>query len=74
MRQKYTLTEEQHTRLLEAGRSVPYMIVGGMAPRSPQQNANDAWAELGRELGFDYMSVQPDGEDSHYFTAVPTTK
>lgn len=59
MRKTYKLTEQQHAALLSAMQPVPYMIVGGMAPRSQQENANDAWMTLGLELGFDGMTVRP---------------
>lgn len=70
-RESYRMSEEQHARLLDACKPVPYMIVGGMAPRSPQENANDAWRALGREMGFDWRTVKPAGADSRDFTAEP---
>lgn len=40
---------------------------------SPQENANQAWAELGRRMGFDPMTVQPvEGKNTRFFTAVPS--
>lgn len=69
MRKRFTMTTEQHAKLLDACKPVPYMIIGGVMPRSPQENANDAWCALGRELGFDGMTVQPDGSDELNFTA-----
>ena len=72
MRREYEMTEDQLKRLLEACRPVPYMIFGGREPRSPQENANAAWQELGREMGFDGMSVQPvPGKGQRFFTALP---
>lgn len=70
MRKEYKMTEAQHTRLMDACKPVPYLVVGGVAPRSPQQNANAAWRLLASELGFKWDTVKPvDGKDSHYFTA-----
>jgi len=70
MRREYEMTKEQLDRILEASKPVVYMVIGGIPPRSPQENANAAWASLGRELGFDYMTVQPvPGKDSRFFTA-----
>ena len=70
MRKEFTMTQQQMDKLLEACRPVPYMIFGGMPPRSPQQNANDAWCALGQEMGFDGMSVQPvAGKSELHFTA-----
>ena len=55
----YELTDEELEELLNASKPVPYMIVGGVSPRSPQENANDAWARLGKKRGFDPMTVRP---------------
>jgi predicted TIM-barrel fold metal-dependent hydrolase len=68
MRKEFTLTDEQYQRLLDAGKPVPYMIFGGRTPPSPQENANAAWAALGRELGFRHMTVRP-GASDRTFTA-----
>lgn len=69
MRKGYELTDEQYEKLLEACKPVRYMIIGGLVPRSPQENANQAWCELGRELGFDGMSVEPIHGSPRSFTA-----
>lgn len=40
---------------------------------SPQENANRAWAELGKRMGFDSYTVQPvEGKSAMHFTAIPT--
>ncbi len=70
MRQTFTMTQAQYDKLLESMQPVPYMVFGGMAPRSQQENANDAWAALGQEMGFDSMTVQP-GRSKLEFTAEP---
>ena len=73
MKQRYDMTPEQHAFLLERCKPVPYMVFGGMEPRSPQENANDAWATLGRELGFDPFTVEPiPGAPETAFMAEPT--
>lgn len=69
-RQEFEMSEEQLSALLEACRPVPYMVFGGMPPRSPQENANDAWAQLGAVMGFKPMTVQPvPGKGTRFFTA-----
>jgi len=69
---EYEMTEQDLQKLFDACKPVPYMIVGGMEPRSPQQNANDAWEALGRRMGFDYMTVRPiPGKSNRFFTARP---
>lgn len=70
-RREYTLSDEQLGKLIAACQPVPYIIVGGIAPSSPQERANHAWRALGDEMGFDYDTVQPRGSDNHNFTAVP---
>jgi hypothetical protein len=70
-RQEYEMSEQDLDQLLEACKPVRYMVAGGMEPRSPQQNANDAWASLGRKMGFQHMTVQPiSGKDNRFFTAI----
>ena len=69
---EFEMTKEQRARILNASRPVPYMVFGGIEPRSPQENANDAWRELGRELGFDYLTVRPvPGKSDRFFRAEP---
>jgi predicted TIM-barrel fold metal-dependent hydrolase len=71
-RKRYEMTEEDFNQLLEACRPVPYMVFGGRPPRSPQENANDAWARLGKKMGFDGMTVEAiQGESERCFTAIP---
>ena len=70
MRELFRLTDSQYQRLLDAGKPVPYLIIGGVEPRSPQENANMAWQSLGNELGFVWDTVRPvDGESDKVFTA-----
>lgn len=69
MRKEYEMTKEQLKVLLEACKPVPYMIMGGIEPLSPQENANRAWAALGKEIGFDYTTVLPNGKGNRFFTA-----
>ena len=68
-RQEFEMSEDDLTQLMEACKPVPYIIVGGSGPRSPQERANDAWESLGRRMGFDHMSVQPTGKGDRFFTA-----
>ena len=71
-RVEYKMTEQDHEDLLEACKSVPYMIVGTSIPSSPQENANRAWAILGKKMGFDSMSVRPSDKGELFFTAIPS--
>lgn len=72
-RTNYEMTDRDLAELLEACKPVAYMVVGGHAPSSPQENANRAWAALGKKMGFDGDSVVPrDGMGMRHFTAIPT--
>ena len=72
-RTEYEMTEDDFKELMEACKSVPVIMVGGVSPRSTQENANDAWEKLGKKMGFDYMTVRPiQGKDNKFFTAVPS--
>lgn len=64
------MTEAQYEELLAQMKPVPYMIIGGQAPRSQQENANLAWEKLGDILGFKHMTVRP-GNSKLSFTAEP---
>jgi len=69
-RVEFQISDEQLAVLMEASKPVTYIVVGGMPPMSPQENANRAWEALGLEMGFQYMTVRPiPGKDQHFFTA-----
>ena len=73
VRQEFTMTQAQLDRLLAACRPRPVMCLSGGMPMGPsvQESANDAWAALGDEMGFDGMTVQPTGKGDRIFTAEP---
>ena len=71
-RKEYRMTEDQLKKLLEYCRPTPCIMVEGYVPSTPQENANRAWAILGKEMGFKPMTVQPiAGKGQDYFTAEP---
>lgn len=70
-RKDFEMTEADLDALMSAMKPVPYMIVGGMEPRSQQENANAAWASLGAKMGFDPMTVRPTGRGDRFFSAIP---
>lgn len=71
-RTNFEMTDEELKILLEACRTVPMMMIGGFAPRSQQQNSNDAWKRLGEKMGFDWSTVRPiHGKGIKHFSAVP---
>jgi hypothetical protein len=72
MRKEFKLTNAQEKALLKACHPTPVMYLTGGKLMGPtqQENANDAWCKLGKELGFDGMSVKPvDGKCNAHFTA-----
>jgi len=69
-RRNYEMIEADLERILDASKPVAYMVMGGVEPRSPQENANAAWAELGPRMGFDPYTVEPTGEGDRFFSAV----
>lgn len=72
-RTEYEMTEEDLATLLAAFKPVPMIMVGGEYPPSQQENANRAWAALGKKMGFDFMTVRPyEGKGQRSFTAVPS--
>ncbi len=74
-RKEFEMSEEQLERLLDASKPVPYMVIGGVAPVSPQEHANRAWEALGKELGFVWDTVRPiAGKGSRFFTAEVLTQ
>lgn len=67
---EFEMTEEDLAVLLDASKPVPYMIIGGVEPPSPIESANAAWAQLGKKMGFSYMTVKPvPGKSQLFFTA-----
>jgi len=69
MRKNYEMTQEQLDKLLEASKPVPMVALNCGMPRSPQERANSVWEALGEELGFDYMTVKPNGKGDRFFSA-----
>lgn len=74
VRREFELSEDQLAKLKEIA-SQPYIVIGGLPPRSPQQRANEMWAAFGRDMGFDSPSVQPvPGKGERFFTAIAIEK
>lgn len=76
-KQLFEMTEEDLKALLAACKPTPVMFLSGGVPMSdsPQENANRAWAALGRRLGFEPMSVEPaSGKGQRFFYASPVTQ
>jgi len=70
MNQNFEMTEADLAALLEAMKPVPMIALQCGAPRSQQENANAAWALLGKKMGFDPMTVAPNSRGDRFFSAV----
>ncbi|MDD5061354.1 MAG: hypothetical protein PHN44_03620, partial [Candidatus Marinimicrobia bacterium] len=73
-RKEYEMTQEQYDTLLDACKPVPMIMLQCGTPSSPQENANRAWEALGKEMGFEYMSVKLVPNKPRFFTAEPLIK
>jgi hypothetical protein len=72
-KQEFEMTEEQHRKLLEAMRPVPLIMLQCGMPPSPQESANRAWERLGKDMGFQYMTITPlTDKGDRCFLATPT--
>jgi hypothetical protein len=67
---EYEMTQDQYNKLLEACKPVSMIMLQCGTPSSPQENANRAWALLGDEMGFDFMTVKPVPNKQRFFTAI----
>lgn len=70
-RKDFEMSQQDLDAIFEAIKPVPYIIIGGVAPRSRQEMANDAWRALGAKLGFNHMTVRPNGKGDRFFSAEP---
>lgn len=71
-RTEYEMTEDDLNVILAACKRTPVMMIGGSVGSSSQENANRAWATLGKKMGFKPMSVRPvTGKGDRFFTAIP---
>jgi hypothetical protein len=72
-RREFMMTADDMAKIMEASKPVPYLVMGGREPESPQDRANRAWRDLGERLGFQYMTARPsESGDPLRFTAEPT--
>lgn len=68
----FEMTQAQLDKLLDACKPVLMIALQCGTPPSPQENANAAWASLGEVMGFDAMTVKPNGKGDRFFSAEPT--
>lgn len=68
----YVMSEEDLDQLLNAMKPTPMIMLQFGIPPSVQEKANQAWATLGKKMGFDPMTVRPNGKGDRHFSAIPT--
>lgn len=70
---EFEMTEEDLKELYDASKPTPVMYMSGGVPlfKTPQENANHAWRLLGEKMGFEYMTVRPNGKGDRFFSAEP---
>jgi hypothetical protein len=74
-RTDYEMTEKDLKVILDACKPTPVLFGNGGQSfgGSQQENANRAWSELGKKMGFDYMTVRPiQDKGMRFFTAIPS--
>lgn len=72
-RTEYEMTQADLDELMEAFKPVPMIMLQCGTPPFQQENANRAWAALGKKMGFDGDTVRPvNGKGNRFFTAVPS--
>ncbi len=72
-RTEYEMTQEDLDKILDAIKNTaPLIMIGGTVPPNRQEVTNAAWAELGKRMGFDYMTVRPSAGGDRFFSAVPS--
>jgi len=65
---KYEMTQEELDQLMEACKPVPYMVMNGVEPSSPEENANRVWGRLAKKYKFDPKTPRPaDGGNQFFF-------
>lgn len=68
-RQDFEMTQEQLDELLEAMKPVPMIALNCGSTPSTQDRANAAWEKLGKTMGFEHMTVMPNGRGDRFFSA-----
>lgn len=67
----YKMTKEQLEKIMAACSPISYVVPSGTKHSAQQKSINCAWEELGKELGFKYMTVKMSGKYDRLFSAEP---
>lgn len=74
MKKEFELTQGDLDGVIAAiqrARNTPLIALQCGMPESPQEAANSAWKALGKEKGFDGMSVEPSKKGDLFVLAYP---
>ena len=69
-RLNYEMTQADLDKLLESMTPVPAIMLHLPPGSSQQARANAAWKVLGDRMGFEHMTVEPNGKGARFFTAI----
>jgi len=59
---EFTLTEDEMQSVLDASKPVPYLVIGGIPPRSQQEQANSAWQKIAEAHSVKWDTIRPINE------------
>lgn len=65
----FEMTQDQLDQIIKHCKPVRMIALQCGTPKSPQENANDAWERLGKVMGFDHMTVRPNEKGDRFFSA-----
>ena len=73
MKKEFQMSEDDLKELYECAKPVPYIIIAGRPPQSPQEKANAFWERLGKKMGFNSETARPVGgkPDGHFTAEAP---
>lgn len=69
---EFEMSQQQLETLLDACSPVPMIAINVCTGLTRQERANNAWAVLGRDMGFNHMTAKPNGKGDRFFTAEET--
>jgi hypothetical protein len=69
---QYRMTDEEYKDVMEASQPVPYIVVGGIEPRSSYDRVMPVWRRIAARVGCVVDSIEVAGTgDNHDFMAEP---
>lgn len=70
----FEISQERLDVFIDSIKSPPLIMLQCGMPPSRQELANSAWVSLGDEMGFDGMTVEPNGKGMRFFSAIAKEK